>query len=598
MNHRHHLMTTMLGVCLALVCAFSRSAGAASVGALASATVVRVRGSEALSQPFRFEIDLASKAAIDLTPGGTLGVTLPGGRAVHGVVDTIALVGLHRLGSVYRVVLVPKLAGLEHVRRSRAWQKVKASDVINQVLQQYGITPNMPASTVVHRQVVQLEETDLEFVQRLLAAEGNVYYFEHTSTAHNLKVAKELKAPALTPGSSGLVYGTGKGATLIDFSFGQSVQSGTVTLQGFDIATAALVSESASGGAFRDNAWTGYVARSREELRSTAKAMLAAETAGAQRCQGVATTSQMVPGYAVSVGGHFLPSLNRQYLVVGADHSYDGTAYRTQFRCVSKGTAVAAPQPPPLPNRWGTFTGVVTSNEPQESTKLEVGGAVKTTQYTFPKWIRVALNTGSGKLELQGVRVVQGGAPAWWVPVVDEEVVVAFEQGDLERPLVIGTVFNNEVAKKVLERRFQVLPAGRAIGFGDSILEFYDLDRARGNESVGIRVHMNSLMLEVAGDAGMRLLRKSGTQTLTLLEVTKDGNVTISGTLKVGGKLTAGDGIQVAGEWKSTGNITTSGVVTAATLKSTGTVIASGAVLAGSVVSQGPVQGNPVIGAK
>jgi type VI secretion system secreted protein VgrG len=153
--------------------------------------VTRFAGREAVSEPFRFELDLVSdRADVDFAAVLGAAATFTRGRAtgeaepVHGVVA-----GFHQAGRTadlvrYRAVLVPRLWPLSLGQRSRVFQDVGLEDLVRAVLAEGGLAGadvEVALSDPPPRReyVVQYNESDLAFLQRQLEHAGAWYVFRH-----------------------------------------------------------------------------------------------------------------------------------------------------------------------------------------------------------------------------------------------------------------------------------------------------------------------------------------------------------------------------------------------------------------------------------
>jgi type VI secretion system secreted protein VgrG len=159
-----------------------------------AARVSASTGEEELSRTFRFEIDLVSSSAdVDLdAPIGQPAYLLLRGRLPTAVATTGMYTVLSNAlcrpaagirQSRYQATLVPTAQQLAYSRDSRIFQKQKTEDVVQKVLKD-GKVPSDWVNLMLHGSYeprdycVQYQESDLEFVQRLLEEEGITYYFE------------------------------------------------------------------------------------------------------------------------------------------------------------------------------------------------------------------------------------------------------------------------------------------------------------------------------------------------------------------------------------------------------------------------------------
>jgi uncharacterized protein involved in type VI secretion and phage assembly len=152
-------------------------------------------GEEALSQPFHFEIVVTTETTLD----GVLERALVGQRAtlvmkvgpvarvIQGLVGSITVVNRHPANdrTIYRMRLVPRLWLLQFQRRSRIFQHMTVAQVVTHVLAEANIRCRwlLSRDPPIREYCTQYEETDLDFVHRLLAEAGIFYFFSSPSAA-------------------------------------------------------------------------------------------------------------------------------------------------------------------------------------------------------------------------------------------------------------------------------------------------------------------------------------------------------------------------------------------------------------------------------
>jgi phage protein D len=128
-----------------------------------------------------------------------------------------------------------------------------------------------------------------------------------------------------------------------------------------------------------------------------------------------------------------LGSHSGKYYITETRHVYVERVYTTEFcvRGMQSGNLMATLAPATRPSPGQTFlVGIVTDNEdPQGWGRVKVKFPTLTEDHSS-NWARiVAPGAGAGR----GV---------YWLPEIDDEVLVAFEHGDVHRPYVIGGVWN------------------------------------------------------------------------------------------------------------------------------------------------------------
>lgn len=151
---------------------------------------------ESLSQPWRFDIsvtcstpDIASDAVLLKPASFTLQTPMFTGapavpvRTVFGVVESFERVSTSKEDTVYALALVPRIALLAHTRGCDIFLNQSVTEVVEQVLRKHGLEGadfefRLSREYAARELITQWRETDLEFIQRLLAEVGIFWRFE------------------------------------------------------------------------------------------------------------------------------------------------------------------------------------------------------------------------------------------------------------------------------------------------------------------------------------------------------------------------------------------------------------------------------------
>ena len=151
--------------------------------------VHEIRGREALSKPYWFDVTVTAKSLLGddlerIAVGHRAGLVMRTGgppRIIPGVVESVRSLGVRWGGDVAqtRFRVVPMMSLLRHQRGSRIFQDMRVDQVVDQVLHAAGISTrwDLTRTYPVRAYVTQYEESDLEFVQRILAEAGIFYRF-------------------------------------------------------------------------------------------------------------------------------------------------------------------------------------------------------------------------------------------------------------------------------------------------------------------------------------------------------------------------------------------------------------------------------------
>ncbi|HEY4031380.1 MAG TPA: type VI secretion system tip protein TssI/VgrG [Caulobacteraceae bacterium] len=157
-----------------------------------------VKAVERLSDPFTIEIDVTSTKAIDFMPLLGLGVGLQMtssmqmiDRTFHGVLYEVEALGRAREFYSYRLTLRPWLSLLDMGGNLRIFSKQSAQEIIKSIFDSAGFSTayDIEATTAgkdVREYCVQFKESDFDFVSRLMEEEGIYYYFAHAKNKHTM----------------------------------------------------------------------------------------------------------------------------------------------------------------------------------------------------------------------------------------------------------------------------------------------------------------------------------------------------------------------------------------------------------------------------
>jgi type VI secretion system secreted protein VgrG len=304
-------------------------------------TVLSYRGEEAISQPFRYEIALASadpEVAFDAVVNQPAVLTTRrggGDEAVNGIVVDFreegpsAARGRYR----YRAVLVPRLWGLSLRYQSRIFQEQTVEEIVTEVLDGAGLPGSAVRFELSGRYApreycVQYQETDLALVQRLLEYEGIRFFFEHDGREDVLVISDDPAESPPIPGSSTVGFESRQGMVpdeeaVYRFVSRERVVTGSVVLKDYNYRTPETNLEVESqingdmpglryeyGTHFEDADTGERLARVRNEEIECRRRML----------QGESDCAGLRPGYVFTLAGHYRSDADGAYLVTHVEH--------------------------------------------------------------------------------------------------------------------------------------------------------------------------------------------------------------------------------------------------------------------------------------
>ncbi|HFV5455541.1 TPA: type VI secretion system Vgr family protein, partial [Escherichia coli] len=220
-------------------------------GSAVKPDVLRFRGREALSEPFRWDIGFTSRNA-NIPPEEVLmkyaSLRMRNGKNVHGIVTRLEWLSTSKDQSHYRLTLSSRLALLEYTRQCAVFQNHSVPEVVEQVLRKHGLEGadfefRLERAYPSREIITQWQETDLQFIQRILSEVGiywrtemddvrglDTYIFADSQLHYQFDVQLPYSEP------SGLFDGAAE--SVWDVRTWHNVATGTVTTRDYNYRTA------------------------------------------------------------------------------------------------------------------------------------------------------------------------------------------------------------------------------------------------------------------------------------------------------------------------------------------------------------------------
>lgn len=359
----------------------------------------------------------------------------------------------------YKARLYPKLWLLKFDRSCRIFQNKTVMEIVSDILNENDISDVqnkvVNAGQAVREYCVQYNESNFDFISRLLEEEGIYYYFIHTEKAHTLVLADEPQAHHPCPHVQDAILETKRS----DAHFFNAIQNCELVQRvvpkeqayreyDFELPSNNLAVKAAGKGkggriyeypGKYDNTGDGMGLATRHiEGKEVPKDML----------YGQSTVPFFEPGGYFNLHGHPKSEANRRYVLLQIDHyakqvfdEKSDTLYHNNFSAFNYSSVPYRPQRKTLkPKIPGTQTAKVTGKDGEE---------IWTDQYGR---VKVKFHWDESDLTDERtscwVRVAQGWAGNDWgmlfTPRIGQEVVVSFLEGDPDRPLITGSVYNGE----------------------------------------------------------------------------------------------------------------------------------------------------------
>jgi len=427
---------------------------------------------ESLGRPFEFELDLRSEdhaIAMDdiLGQNMTIAVAMQEEkkRYFNGYVARFRQgLGTERWAH-YSAVLRPWLWFLTRTSDCRIFQEASAVDIVKEVFRDHGFTDFEEALNGTYPEYeycVQYRETDFDFVSRLMEREGIYYFFRHEDGKHKLVLAD-------SPGSHKVIKGYEEvrflppGSTVHRrpehvnrWSVGREVQPGAFALNDFDferpkakLLTRSTTSRKHAAADFEMYDYPGRYTKT-SDGDNYAKYRLEELQAQFERVDAGGDARGFAPGGIFSLTDHPRDDQNRKYLIVSATHHCQtpefhegpagGPVYTNTFTAIDAETPYRAPRVTPRPVVQGPQTAIVVGKKDEEIW-TDKHGRVRV-QFHWDRY---------GKADEKSscwVRVSQPWAGKNWgaiqLPRIGQEVVIDFLEGDPDRPIITGRVYNGQ----------------------------------------------------------------------------------------------------------------------------------------------------------
>ncbi len=432
-------------------------------------------GQEDMSRLYSYQLDMLSEkegiAAKDIVGKGvTFYVWMPDAspRYFHGFVKRFSYGGRGDRLHLYRAEVVPWLWFLTRTTDCRIFQNKSAPDIIKQIFGDLGFSDfklDLKGDHVTREYCVQYRETDFNFVSRLMEEEGMFYFFKHENEKHTLMIGdhkgafqdcadKEVQfadrdsAPERTDQITGwnhvYEFRSGKWAHT-DYHFetpSDSLMANTSSLVKLD-----------GNSKFEFYDYPG-LHMTKKEGEAEVKVRMEEEEVAYDVVQGSSHCRSFNPGGKFKLKKHYAKSEEgKSYVVTGVRHtanlggSYMSGSfsaeqiYANTFTCIPDTVSYRPARTTEKPRIHGSQTAVVVG-PPGEEIHPDKYSRVKVQFH----WDREGKKNENSSC---WIRVSQPWAGKNWgaihIPRIGQEVVVSHLEGDPDRPLITGMVYNAEM---------------------------------------------------------------------------------------------------------------------------------------------------------
>ena len=431
--------------------------------------LVSVAGVDRISALFAYDLDLVSTEP-DLKPDDLLGSSMTvylhpyhdqNPVSIDGIVSVFAADGTNNHGlHHYRARLVPALWLLTRTSDCRIFQDLSVRDIVDKVLTDYGITRRewkLAGDHIARDYCVQYRETAFNFICRLLEEEGISFYFRQDKDGHTLVLcdynhgfAPCASASVPIEPDDRLRYG------IWDWKRTYHLRSAKWALEDYNFETPSsdlLSRQNTVNSVLKKRPLEMYDYPGRFQKSDSGDALtklrIEYEEAAYQEISGESGCTGFAAGGCFKLANPLPGDADQEFLITEVHHTAEDLAlmvtdrkpsYSNSFRCVPRATPYRPPMQTRRPHIRGTQTAVVTG---------PAGSEIFTDKYGRIKvqfhWDRYGKKDEHSSCFIRVAQVWAGkGFGGIFLPRIGQEVVVSFQEGDPDQPLVVGSVYNAE----------------------------------------------------------------------------------------------------------------------------------------------------------
>lgn len=432
-------------------------------------------GSEGLSTDFGFQLDLISedasvklKSAIGQAATIEIELATGGRRYINGHVLSFGNNGSDGGMSRYSAYVGSWLSLIAQRYDSQIYQDQTVEQVIRKVFGRYeGLAKyefRVSRTLKPHSYITQYRESDSHFVMRLLEQEGLFFYFEHTADSHTLIIMDDSSVLTPLPEQPQVRFHTASvtenSDSITHWSSAREFQAGKISVQTFDYrqpgnripVTMNSLNQQGDVPSYEIFDYMGqYTHGTYEDGELLVRNRIEALELKGKTFVGSSNCRAMRPGHTFELTQHYEHDAgsadDRQFLVMNIEHrgsnnytSGSQAGYGNKFYCVRKKIKFRPQMDLLKPAISGPQTAIIVG-PPGEEIYTDEMGRVKV-QFHWDRygefndksscWVRVAQSGASG-----GFGSIQ-------IPRVGDEVVVVFLDGNPDRPLIMGSLYNSQ----------------------------------------------------------------------------------------------------------------------------------------------------------
>lgn len=388
-----------------------------------------------------------------------------------------------------------------YIKTYNIFIKKKPDDLIKSLLQVSGISDvKIQVSSGKEKEITtQYNETNLEFISRLMEENGYFYFFKHENGKDTLNIVDKNGGCPKMPTKLISLKTTGKNDfdNVFNLSLVQSGGIKEVEITSYDTKTAKIVSSSAKN----NDAKSGKISMfdiafdSKSDGDKIAKLEIERHASLDKYISADCLCCEIGAGFVCKIDGAEDNNCNGDFLVVGANHvidiyAEDGALYRNSFIAVKSDVVFRPQRMHEKPVKHGAYIATVVDKDGKIDKDIDIDDAgMILVEFPFGMTSRVRCANIVANNNFGATCYHRPGA----------EVLVIFANGDIDNPIVIGSLYNgpNTMHKDCKAQEITSLTTKTVDGEGYNQVIF---DDKKNEERIQFHAQKDWILITEKGD--------------------------------------------------------------------------------------------------
>lgn len=375
-------------------------------------------------------------------------------KTIFGIITEIYFRDTAGDRSLVELVVEPELAKASYGSQRKIYQDKSAVEIVEAVLSESGITldkSKLTGSLSKREYCVQYDESDLNFVKRLMASEGIGYFFSHSGSKSNLILCNSKSAyvgknnsassPALSLGHFGSP-GRSDETSFSSLELEHTLALAAVSVRSYDPEKANLLTDKKNVQKAGTGHWYRFDPRPLDSKTaiSLTKNLSEGATAASETARLSTDSVSLSPGTRFKTSGHPRSVALGEVVVLESQCVIENDSIRYEVVAQPIDAPVQLPDCAIFPKAAKLDVAVVVGPKKEEVWTDKNGRIL--VQF---KWDRFGKNDETSSCWLRVSQIWAGkGFGGQFIPRVGQEVLIDFLGGDIDCPVVVGCLYNSE----------------------------------------------------------------------------------------------------------------------------------------------------------